>query len=190
MRAIVIAGTLLLGGLGVFAQRMGPVTPEWTAVLPVVRETVGKEFPMPESPNPVKISTTADVTGDGTPEALIDLGCCGAYTDDMTVMRMEDGKPVLALFRGKDGKVSTMLFSDGASVMHGAAVQMIRTEHAVFSAVWNMNDDGTKMHDCGGEAFRWDTTTKVFTFDQRLSAKLSREFCKERGAALSKQGRH
>ena len=172
-----MAGALLLGGLGVLAQRMGPVAPEWTAVLPAVRAIVGKEFPMPESQNPVKIWITADVTGDGTPEAVVDLGCCGAYTDEMTVMRMEDGKPVLALFRGRSGKVSTMTFLDGASVMHGAQVKLMSDKQAVFTANWDLSDDDKHVLSCTGAAYRWNAGTKSFDLSTQLSRSLSQDFC-------------
>ena len=45
------------------------------------------------------------------------LGIYGASTDEMTVMRIENGEPVVARFRGQDGKVSSMVFLEGASVM-------------------------------------------------------------------------
>jgi hypothetical protein len=154
--------------------------------MPDVREIVRKEFPMPDSQNPVIIQATADVTGDGTPEALIDLGCCGAYTDEMTVMRMEDGKPVLALFRGSDGKISKRTFLDGASVIHGASVKLMPDRQAIFAGYWDMKSDGNRLGSCSGEAFRWNAEAKTFDFNLKLNGSLVQDFCKRLPPLLSR----
>jgi hypothetical protein len=106
MKVIVLGGVALLSCICAPAQRYTPViAEEWKAVLPTVQEIVKKEFrDEARGQNPIRIYLTDDVTGDGKPEALIDFGCCGAYTDEMTVMRMEDGKPVLALFQANHGR--------------------------------------------------------------------------------------
>ncbi|WP_263366393.1 hypothetical protein [Edaphobacter bradus] len=158
---------------------------DWKAMLPEVQEATQKEFRDAGEHYAVSISRTAEVTGRGTLEALVDLGSGGAYTDAMTVMRMEDGRPVVALFRGKDGMVSSMVFLEGASVMHGKAVEMVRSEHAIFSGHWSRNSDGTKFGKCKGEAYRWNAAAKRFDFSQGLSNKLTRDFCRKKRAEVT-----
>lgn len=184
-RKIVLVCAAMFGCGVAFAQGNAPTAVNWKAMLPAVQEAAKKEFADAGGYYPVSISRTADVTGEGTSEALIDFGCCGAYADEMTVMRIEDGKPVVALFRGKDGKVSTMVFLEGASVMHGASVQMIPAEHAVFWWCWDMNSDGTKVAACGGSAYRWDAAAKRFDFNGPLSKRLTRDFCQKTRAELT-----
>lgn len=180
MRAyIVLACEWMLGGACVLAiQATMPAAVDWNALLPAVQELSKKEFRDAGGYYAISISRTADVTGDGVPEALIDFGCCGASTDEMTVMRIEGGKPVLALFREKDGKIAPGEFLEGASVMHGAAVKLNTKEHAVFYVCWNMNGKGTKLADCGGQAYRWNAAAKRFDYHGALSTKLTKNFCR------------
>jgi hypothetical protein len=183
---IVLACATMLGCTCVLpVQGTASAAVDWNAMLPEVLSAAKKEFRDAGGYYPVSISRVADVTGKGTSEALIDFGCCGAYAHAMTVMRIEGGKPVLALFRGRDGKVSSTEFLEGASVMHGAAVELDATEHAVFSAHWDTNKDGTKVADCAGEAYRWSPAAKRFDYNESLSARLTRDFCGKIRAQLT-----
>jgi len=182
---IAMACVSMLGCVGTLAIHGASPTLDWKSILPEVQSVVKKEFPDAGAHYPVSISRVADVTGDGTSEALIDFGCCGAYTDEMTVMRIEHGTPVVALFRGKDGKVSSREFLEGASVMHGAAVELDTTEHAVFSVYWDMNSDGIKLARCGGEAYQWNAASKRFDYNGRLSDRLTKVFCKQIPGAVA-----
>ena len=182
---IVLACISMLGCAGTLAIRGASPTVDWTSILPEVQTVAKNKFPDAGTHYPVSISRVADVTGDGTSEALIDFGCCGAYADEMTVMRIEHGKPVVVLFRGRDGKISSREFLKGASVMHGAAVELDTTEHAVFSGYWDMNSDGTKVARCGGEAYQWNARAKRFDYNRRLSDKLTKDFCRKIPGAVA-----
>jgi hypothetical protein len=176
---IVLACVSMLGCAGTLAIQGASPTVDWKSILPVVQSVAKKEFRDAGGYYPVSISRVADVTGEGTSEALIDFGCCGAYAHAMTVMRIEEGKPVVALFRGRDGKVASTEFLEGASVMHGAAVELDAIEHAVFSAYWDMKSDGTKVASCGGEAYQWNAAAKRFDYNRRLSERLTKDFCRK-----------
>ena len=174
----------MLSCAGTLAIQGASPTVDWNSILPEVQSIAKKEFQNAGAHYPVSISRVADVTGDGTSEALIDFGCCGAYTDEMTVMRIEHGTPVVALFRGRDGKISSREFLEGASVMHGATVELDTTEHAVFSGYWDMNSDGTKVARCGGEAYRWNAASKRFDYNGQLSDRFAKDFCRNIKAQL------
>jgi hypothetical protein len=182
---IVLACVSMLGCAGALAIQGASPTVDWQSILPEVQSAAKKEFRDAGGYYPVSISRVADVTGDGTSEALIDFGCCGAYAHAMTVMRIEEGKPVVALFRGRDGKVASTEFLEGASVMHGAAVELDTTEHAVFSGNWDRKSDGTKLASCGGEAYQWNAAAKRFDYNGRLSERLSKDFCRKIRAQLT-----
>ena len=46
----------------------------------------------------IDVVQTADITGDGVPEALVDYCHMGAYTSDLALIQLMGGKPVLAHF--------------------------------------------------------------------------------------------
>lgn len=129
-------------------------------MIPAVRQVLKAEsarnpveFGGIERSSSIAVSNTADVTGDGVPEALVYLGTGGASTGEMTVMRIEDHRPVLAEFKRKNGKVSPAVFLKGASVTHSNAVFLLPKQHAVYSEASNYRPkatgDGIRVHDRG-----------------------------------------
>ena len=65
----------------------------------------------------IDVVQTADMTGDGVPEAL------WAHTL-LALIQLMGGKPALAHFQGKDGKPFTAGFLEGASVKNGEATKL------------------------------------------------------------------
>ena len=129
---------------------------DWQAMIPIIRSVLkneairNPEFRGIEQPYySIGIRRTADITGEGVTEALVYLGTGGASTDAMTVMRIENGEPVVARFRGRDGKVSSMVFLEGASVMHTDGVELLPEQHAVYSLHYNYGSNG-KRRECTG----------------------------------------
>jgi hypothetical protein len=96
----------------------------------------------------------------------------------MTVMRIENGEPVVARFRGRDGKVSSKVFLEGASVMHTDGVEMLPEQHAVYSLHYNYGSNG-KLRECTGEAYQWNPDTKLFDYNHRLGKKLTHDTCRK-----------
>jgi hypothetical protein len=161
---------------------------DWKAMIPAVRLALETQFPdeRVEEHYPVAIARAADIadiTGDGVSEALVYLGTGGASTDQMALMRIENNKPVVARFRGRDGKVSSTVFLRGASVRHGDGIDMLPNEHAVYSSHYATDDDG-KLDKCSGEAYQWNRHTKTFDYSPRLSKKLAQSSCSETGKML------
>ena len=157
---------------------------DWQAMTPVIREALKREsgrnpeFRRVEENHPIQIGRTADVTGEGALEALVYLGTGGASTDELTVMRIEHDKPVLALFRGRDGKVSSMVFAEGASVMHTDGVDLLPPEHSVFSVHYDYSGNG-KLHQCDGAAYTWNSHAKTFDYNLRLTKKITQTSCRQ-----------
>ncbi len=116
-----------------------PSPVDWKAMVSAIREVLHKEaeihseFSGIENLSSLAISKTTDITGDGIPEALVDLGTGGASADETTVMRMEKDKPVLAVFKRRDGKLLPMTFLEGASVMHTGGIELLPEKQAVYS---------------------------------------------------------
>ena len=178
-----LACTLIFNSAGAFGASAADTPVDWQTLLPEVRSAVKHSFPKEtsEAHYPASISKTADLTGAGGSEALVDLGT-GAYTEEMTVVRIEAGQPVVAKFRGKDDKVSPMVFLSGISEGKGEAVELRPMEHVVYSGHWFV--DGAKMKHCGGEAYRWEASAKNFEYDKKLSKSMTHEFCQKMGLKM------
>jgi len=168
--------------LAVLAMGTGAQPPavEWKRMIPDIRTVLQKTFPNEriEEHYPITIVATGDITGDSVPEALVTLGDGGAYTDEVTLVRMEGHNPVAAVFRQKDSKVSSMVFAQGSSVRHGETVEMKPERQAVYAGHWSTDDAG-KLNGCYVEAYRWHAKTRTFNFNEMLSGEIGREFCRK-----------
>jgi hypothetical protein len=155
---------------------------DWQKMIPAVREALERQFPDAQvNEHPVGIlraGHVADITGDGLSEAVVFFGLGGASTSQLTLMRMADGKPVVALFKDRAGKISPMVFLEGASVMHTDDVDLLRREHAVYSIHYNYGSNG-KLHQCGGEAYTWNPQSKTFDYNSALTGTLTRTTCRQ-----------
>ena len=170
------------------AQTGNPTSPRqvdaaWEAMIPAIQQAIdtestrNREFAGIDG-RAIAIDETRGVTGDGVPEALVYLGAAGASTDQFTVMRIEDHRPVLAIFRARDGKVSPMIFLRGSSVMHGNSLDLLPQHHAVYASHYIYGADD-KLQQCGGEVYAWNGRSKTFDYDGRLSKKLAKATCRQ-----------
>ncbi len=150
---------------------------DWESLIPVIRPQLKAEFGTIEEPYPLRVERVADVTGDGVSEALINLGNSGASTDLLALMRMEDGRPVIATFRAKDGTVGARTLFSGASAMHSDSTELVAGEQAVVATHYEMGEKRGEVRDCGAEAYRWNEATAIFDFDRRLSDSHAQEYC-------------
>ena len=158
---------------------------DWQRIMPAVREALKRQFPderldvYPAQPTGIlRAGGVADVTGDGVPEAIVAFGIGGASTSQVTVMRIQDGNPVVALFKDRAGKTSPMVWADGASVMHTDGVNLLPREHAVFAIHYNYGSSG-KLHQCGGEAYTWHSQSETFDYNSALTKKLTKTTCRQ-----------
>jgi hypothetical protein len=164
-------------------QTANPV--DWQALIPVIRSVLKNEairnpaFQGIEQPYySIGIRRTADITADGVPEALVYLGTGGASTDEMTIMRIENGGPVVARFRRRDRKVSSMVLIEGVSVMHTDRVEMLPEEHVVYSLHYNYGSNG-ELRECAVEAYQWNPDTKLFDYNRPLGKRLRQDTCRK-----------
>jgi hypothetical protein len=178
------------------SDRMEPKRPkastnsvDWKTLLPEVRDVLKKSFPdgQIEKHYAISIVKEADITGDGIPEALVYTGDGGASTDFLVLMRIEDGKPVLAQFKDAHGKICDPGFLQGASVMHGDSTVMLPDEKAIYLGEYAMNSTATVFSRCSASAYRWNARTKAFDWDRTLSRQTTRTFCEGEKKALFQQ---
>jgi hypothetical protein len=154
---------------------------DWQTMIPAVREALKAQFPEEriEGPYPVGIlrpGHVADITGDGVSEALVSFGAGGASTSQLTLLWIEGGKPVVARFKDRAGKIGPMVFVEGASVIHTDDVDLMPQEHSVYAIHYNYGAN-QKLHQCGGEAYIWNPHSETFDYNPALTRKLTKIKC-------------
>ena len=153
-------------------------TVDWRALTAKSEAALGSEFQACDKNHRwIDIVQTADVTGDGIRDALIEYCHMGAYTSDVVLMRMERGNPVLARFRDKSGKIVPVGFTRGASVMHGETAKLFPEKHAVCAFHWDWDNDAERLATCTVEAYVWIPKTETFDEDEGLSKEIAQRNC-------------
>lgn len=153
----------------------------WGNLLPSIRPILRSTFsdvPLEES-SPLSISQTEDVTGDGVPEALVNLGTGGAYTQYLALMRMEGGQPVVARFIRQDGNVAPVLFLSGASVMNGDDVGLLPDKQAIYTGYWGKDGATGNISECSVAVFQWQAETRTFDFNASLGNEIKSGVCQK-----------
>jgi len=185
VRLALASVTLMLTQPAVIPRPLPPPTVDWQSRIPAIREVLKREsgrnteFRAIEEDRSIQIGKTADVTGEGALEALVYLGTGGASTDELTVMRIEYDKPVLALFRRRDGNVSPMVFVEGASVMHTDGVDLLPRKHSIYALHYNYSSSEGMLDQCGGEAYLWNSHAKTFDYNLRLTKNITQTSCRQ-----------
>lgn len=152
------------------------VSPEIPAA---IRETVGKNFMeiKTEQTGKFAVYKKADITGDGTEEAVVSLGSGGAYTSYYALMQSENGSPRLARFKQKNGDIGNIMFLEGASVSHGISFELVPSKHAIYSESWALNPINTDTIECEIEAYQWNATSSLFEYNQALGDAATGLYC-------------
>ncbi|MBS1821140.1 MAG: hypothetical protein JST61_04085 [Acidobacteria bacterium] len=186
-RETFLAGMWMLGSVGAVNAATGIPTAavDWNTILPAVQRVVHHTFPneSADAHYPAAVVLTADLSGTGGSEALINLGS-GGYTDDVTVMQLQGENPVAAKFRGHDDKIGPMVFTSGNAEDRGGEVRLIAKDHAVFSGYWEMK--GPKLKECHGDVYQWDDMAKNFAYVKKMSKEMGKEYCSAVAAKLKK----
>ena len=156
---------------------------DWQRMTPAIRKALRSQFPdeRGDGPYPVGIlraGHVADITGDGLSEAVVFFGQGGASTSQLTLMRVEGGKPVVALFKDRAGKVRPMIFIEGASVMHTDGVELLPKQRSIFALHYDYGPNG-RLHQCGGEAYTWNRQSKTFNHNSPLTKALTKSTCSQ-----------
>jgi hypothetical protein len=170
--------------LPITSPKSTPKPVNWEILIPAIRTVIGSTSlgVYVEESRPLSIFQKNDITGDGIPEALVDLGSGGAYTSYLTLMRIENNKPVIAQFKQKDGKISPLMFLVGASVMNGETVVMLPDKNAIYAGHWSRAVSGTPfggLTDCSVEAYQWNLQTKTFDYSISISNEVRPGFCQK-----------
>ena|SRR5438132_7839151 len=158
---------------------------DWRTLIPSIRRVLKQEFRDQvdiESNYQIRVLETADITGDGVPEAVVTLGVVGASSDCVTLMRLDGGRPRVARFRDWKGKVFTVVFPEGASAMHGQSVGLLPAQPAISFSTYTRDslrpEEGVAA--CCESVFKWNAKTGTFDWNEALSEARARGKCKTR----------
>jgi hypothetical protein len=175
------------------SDTVASVTPvpsyNWQENIKTVEKTIGSTFMdiKTKEREPMSIAQTAELTGDKTEEALIALGSGGAYTEYMTLMRInyankdgsltDNSKPVIAQFKQRDGTIGPLLFAAGSSVSNGETVELVPTTKSVYSGGWSIDQVNPDAIECSLDVYVWNEKTAIFEFNKALSDSSLSSFC-------------
>lgn len=167
------------------ADQTTPAPPpvDWKALTPQIQEVLGDTYNMCNRYSRITdLIQSGDITGDGVLTAIVAYCRTDAYTSNVALMRIEEGKPVLARFRDAKGKPFHPTFQTGATIKSGEGVKLLRARQAVYDIQWHI-DKAMKMDNCAVQAYVW--TPANGTFDE--NAAVSKEIGSSECARLAKQ---
>ena len=159
------------------AQNPSPPSVDWKTATPQIQATLGDTYLLcNRSSRNIEIGQTADITGDGIPEAVVAYCRQGPYTSNVVLMMLENGKPVLARFRSSKGKPVNPTFLAGASVSDGEGVKFLPVRHAFYDIQWHI-DKNMKMEGCTVDAYVWNPGNSTFDQSESVSKEIAATEC-------------
>lgn len=119
--------------------------------------------------NSIRATQQIDMTGDGVPEYLVNLGPGGASNDAYALIMMENGQPTLARFRAANNETyweSMLTGSGGAGRFFNDFVLDPSTRTIYFKSFSIYGELGDY---CLASAYTWDEASRTFAYNSRLS---------------------
>jgi len=159
---------------------------KWQRLVPAIQTALarqGASCPVEAHVGPIDAADFA-----GTSFALVDSCRGGAYTDLITAMHLESGKPVLSRFR-KDGRVIDIEFAQGSSVMHGKDVKLVPGRHAIYDISWDDNGQDLHLQRCVVDAYIWNPKSKTFGWNPKATREITASYCQKLEKQLIGPGR-
>lgn len=170
----------------------------WPALLPKVREILVQKVPAietaPQHPLGLRILETADVTGDGVPEALVDLGILGPE-NHIALMAIQDDSAVIAKVLDANGNgVSAYEFKkDRKHLEYGFDVKLLPEKSGFYTGEYTAEEIELSeaqlitpgpvpyrtLKSCAAIAYAWQRTRFAFAYNSALSSSVQSEYCKE-----------
>jgi hypothetical protein len=152
---------------------------KWEALAPEIEKTLrplqedcGGNYPIHAT-----IFDAAKFPDNGAEVALVDACPEGAYTDLILAMHLEHGKPVLSNSRQTRGRLTTLDFASGSSVMNTAAVRLVPEDKAIYGIEYS-TDGCTHLMRCRVDAYVWNAETHTFRSDPALTRQGTQGYCR------------
>lgn len=174
------------------AEARRKVTTDWNSYLPAIHEyfeststlaELGPRFARLDigSSTPISIYTNVELTGDDISEAIVDVGPIGTSSSHaLTVMRLEQDEPVVALFTQAGDETQPMVFIHGINRYSGTAVGAIAEKRLVFYGGWLREENNPDTFEsCALKAYVWNEGEKSFVLNGDMSTELVPTFCEK-----------
>lgn len=142
---------------------------DWNNNLANVKTGLEAKFSDVGRDRAVNIISRADVTGDGFDEALVGLGAGGASVEYVALMRINNGMPIPAQFREKDGTIDFPMFISGGSVMHFDDISLDAEERTVYTISTTTDGNTGLPATCVVNAYKWNAQTEMFEYNMVAS---------------------
>ena len=126
----------------------------------------------------------ADVTGDGVPEALVDLGSAGTTSDWVALVNVEHACPARSRFKMKSDGIDTPVFKtgDGGAGRYASTVELVPEKHAVYIkdyVLYGKSNTVDNTDHCLVDTYVWNTSTSMFEWDATLGKEVTKSYCKQ-----------
>ena len=152
---------------------------DWSTLVPSLTPVLAAAFPDESvgQRGPVAIEEQSDLTGDGIPEAMVDMGSGGASTEQYALMRIQDGAPVAAVFQDQDGSVGPLVFLRGAAAAHTDDFGLLPDDHEIYAISTELDPETGAPSTCTAEAYLWHPGTLQFLYSADRSHAVESQLC-------------
>ncbi len=163
---------------GVIGSPVG-ITTDWNAPALNVTDVLKRAFPETDvgGRGSVSIEEQVDITGDGIPEAFVALGTGGASVEYLSLLRMDNGTPVVSKVKDIDGIVGPLQLLQGAAVLHSSDIGTVPKEDIVYQRELSYSPEDGSISSCAVQAYRWDSAETLFVYDPDASLSLQAQRC-------------
>ncbi len=150
---------------------------DWTALTSEIKGVIESEFPdRTLRTGDVGLYKQGDITGDGTPEALIKISC-GATTCELVLLKIKNGEPTVPYFKKEDGDVSPLIFTSGGggAGRYGSGTELEESESAIsfnYFYIYGGEDDI-----CSSDVYQWSPENELFQYSPSLSIEKTKKYC-------------
>ncbi len=117
-----------------------------------------------------------DFTGDGVPDAMVDMRTGGAYTEYYTICISQNGQLKTAEFKDKKGNIAPIYFAVGSSVKHNSELKFVKNKSGSYILYYSVitKDDEGKITNISVDAYKWNKNERLFEYDPDNSQKLKK----------------
>lgn len=112
-----------------------------------------------------------DITGDGRPELLLDLGYGGATSSTESIVKIDNNIPKVVKVKDSSGKIINFsaLSGGGGAGRYGFGVDMIKSANSIKTTSYYVYGDSNDT--CEANVYTWNSSSKIFEYNKTESIK-------------------
>ncbi len=146
---------------------------DWQTHLPRIQQIIDSEN-IDSLARPAQIVKEINLTDDGIPEVIVDVGAGGAYTALFEIYMIENGVPVHVKTRMSDNTIGYAGFNVGASACNQVDYKVFPADQTFYTVEEGHCEDSEPDIDyCRLAAYKWNAGTKLFEYDRDLSGSMA-----------------